>query len=87
MAAGDAYIKLPASVADTAHMDLTAGSSADMGKNAFYRRHAAVNRHHWDIGIDGLLQGRGHSIHFVRADDNALHALGDRCFDVSGLLG
>ena len=61
--------------------------SADMGENALDLGHATVNGHHGNLGIDGLLQGRGHGIHFVRADDDALHALGDRSFHVCGLLG
>lgn len=36
MAAGDAYIKLPATVTDTNHMDLTAGSGAEIVVHNIY---------------------------------------------------
>ncbi len=58
-----------------------------MGQNAFDRRHTAVNGHHRNFGVHGLLESRGHGIHLVRADDNAFHALGDRRFHIGGLLG
>ena len=59
----------------------------DVGENAFNRWHAAVHRHNRNAGFNSLLQGGRHGVHFVGADDDALHALRDGGFDVGGLLG
>jgi hypothetical protein len=54
MAAGDAYIKLPASVADTAHMDLTAGSGAEIVvHNIYVPEGTAVELYQYD-GTDTI---------------------------------
>ena len=54
MAAGDAYIKLPASVADTAHMDLTAGASAEIVvHNIYVPEGTAIEVYYYD-GTDTI---------------------------------
>ena len=58
-----------------------------MGKNAFHRWNAPVNGNNRNAGLDGLLQSRRHGVDLVRADDDALDALGDRRFNIGGLLG
>jgi len=40
-----------------------------------------------DLAVDRLLQRRRHRVDLVWTQDNAFHALGERCFDVGSLLG
>ena len=47
----------------------------------------AVDGDDRDAGLDRLLEGRRHCVDLIGADDDALDALGDRSFDVGGLLG
>ena len=59
---------------------------ADMGEDAGDRGHAAVDGDDRHLGVDRLLQRRRHRVDLVRADHDALDALGERRLDVGGLL-
>ena len=59
---------------------------ADMGENAGNLVDAPVDGDDRNAGVDRLLQRRRHGVDLVRADDDAVDALGDRRLDVGGLL-
>ncbi len=58
-----------------------------MAEDAGHRGHAAVDGDDRDLGVDGFLQRRRHGVDLVRAQHDALDALGERRLDVGGLLG
>ena len=60
---------------------------ADMAENALHAGDAAVDGDDRHVGVDRLLQRRRHRVDVVRADDDAVDALGQRRLDVGGLLG
>jgi hypothetical protein len=61
MAAGDAYIKLPATVTDTSHMDLTAGSGAEIVvHNIYVPEGTAVELYYYD-GTDTIKHWSGNT--------------------------
>ena len=58
-----------------------------MGEDARHLVDAAVDGDDRNAGVDRLLERRRHGVDVVRADDDAVDALGDRGLDVGGLLG
>ena len=60
---------------------------ADMREDAGHVVDATVDGDDRDAGVDRLLQRRRHGVHRLRADDDAVDALGDGGFDVRRLLG
>ena len=59
---------------------------ADMGKDTRNLVDAPVDGDDRNVGVHRLLQSRRHGVDFVRADDDAVDALGDRGLDVGGLF-
>src|SRR5439155_4775471 len=58
-----------------------------MGEDAFDRWYAAVDGDDRDAGLDGLLKCGSHGVDLIRADHDALDALGNRRLDVGRLFG
>jgi hypothetical protein len=56
-------------------------------QDAGYLIDPAVDGDHRDVRVDGLLEGRRHGVYLVRADDDAVDALGNGGFNIGRLLG